>query len=204
MSKEEMKRETRRAAIGLRQANGNDSDTAPVVEGYALLFDTPSDGLDFEETIARGALDGVIERSDVFAVMEHDRRSGVLARSRKGKGTLSLEIDDKGLRYSFELPDTARAQELAEHLRRGEITESSFCFSVEQDEWTRTLEADGTERMTRRIIKIAELYDVSPVFAAAYSATSVDMRGAERLRKEEAERAREFARMDASEALTHI
>lgn len=41
------------------------------VEGYALLFETPSDGLGFTEKIERGALDGVIEKSDVFALLNH-------------------------------------------------------------------------------------------------------------------------------------
>lgn len=169
-------REERRAPLETRESDGG----ARVVEGYALLFDTPSDGLDFIETIAPGALDGVIERSDVFALLDHDRRRGVLARCRHGQGSLSLAVDAKGLRYSFELPDTALAKELAENLRRGEVSESSFAFTVEEDTWERTTAADGTEHWSRRITKIRELYDVSPVYHAAYSATSVDLRGMER------------------------
>ena len=42
-----------------------------MVEGYALLFDTPSDGLNFEEVIDREALEGVVLRSDVFALLNH-------------------------------------------------------------------------------------------------------------------------------------
>ena len=50
----------------------NTDDEKRTVEGYALLFDTPSDGLSFTEKIERGALDGVIEKSDVFALLYHD------------------------------------------------------------------------------------------------------------------------------------
>ena len=146
-----------------------------IVEGYAMLFDVQSDGLPFYETIERGALDGVVERSDVFALLNHSLERGVLARSNKGKGSLSLTLDEKGLKYRFTIPDTAIGKELAENLRRGEIDSSSFGFTVEQDKWEKR--DDGI--WTRRIIKIAELFDVSPVYRAAYSATSVSLRGME-------------------------
>lgn len=140
-----------------------------------MLFDVQSDGLPFYETIERGALDGVVERSDVFALLNHSLERGVLARSNKGKGSLSLTLDEKGLKYRFTIPDTAIGKELAENLRRGEIDSSSFGFTVEQDKWEKR--DDGI--WTRRIIKIAELFDVSPVYRAAYSATSVSLRGME-------------------------
>lgn len=77
------------------------------VEGYALLFDVRSDGLSFEEVIQRGALDGVLEKSNVFALMNHDPGRGILARYKNGEGSLRLEIDQKGLKYRFEAPRTA-------------------------------------------------------------------------------------------------
>lgn len=151
-----------------------------IVEGYALLFDVQSDGLPFHETIARGALDGVIERSDVFALLNHSEDRGVLARSKNGKGSLELSVDEKGLHYRFIRPDTAIGHELEENLRRGEIDQSSFAFSVEEDKWERR--GDGS--WDRRILKIGELFDVSPVYRAAYSATSVSLRGKEAAEKE--------------------
>lgn len=145
------------------------------VEGYALLFDTPSDGLSFEEIIARGALDGVIEKSNVFAYLDHDYRRGVLARSIEGKGTLALTIDTKGLKYRFDAPKTALGDELLEHLRLGNIEESSFAFTVAEETW----EMVGDDNWKRTISKIDQLYDVSPVFDGAYSKTSVYTRGRE-------------------------
>ena len=62
------------------------------VEGYALLFNTDSQpmwGGDLIERIAPTALDGVLERSDVLCLMNHDERRGVLARWRMGEGSLS-------------------------------------------------------------------------------------------------------------------
>lgn len=149
------------------------------VEGYALLFNVPSDGLDIEEIIEPRALDGVIERSNVFALLNHDERRGILARSKKGEGTLSLTVDGKGLRYRFDAPRTALGDELLEYLKRGEVTESSFAFTVAEDVW----EKKG-ETWKRTIKKIDELYDVSPVYDAAYSKTTVYMRGKEQLEQE--------------------
>lgn len=148
------------------------------VEGYALLFDTPSDGLWFEEVIEPKALDGVLSRSDVFALLNHDMNRGILARSNKGQGSMTLSVDAKGLKYRFEAPKTPLGEELLENLRRGEISQSSFSFDVESDTWEK--KDDGTWKRT--VHQIGNLYDVSPVYNAAYSKTSVYMRG-----KEEAE-----------------
>ena len=149
------------------------------VEGYALLWNTPSDGLSFEEIIEPSARDGVIAKSNVFALLDHDRSRGILARSKNGKGTLTLEIDDKGLLYRFEAPKTALGDELLEYLRRGEVSESSFCFTVASDTWEKV----GEDKWRRTIHQIDELFDVSPVYDAAYSKTTVNLRG-----KEQAER----------------
>ena len=151
-----------------------------MVEGYALLFNTPSDNLDFIEVIDRGALNGVIESSDVFALVDHNQNRGVLARSKNGVGTLKLEVDERGLKYSFEAPKTALGDELLENLRRGEIDQSSFSFTVGESDW----EDAGGGVYKRTIRKINKLYDVSPVYTAAYSATTVYARGAEQANSE--------------------
>lgn len=150
------------------------------VEGYALLFGVSSDGLSFEEVIERGALDGVVERSDVFALMNHSQSRGILARSKQGNGSLALTVDSKGLKYRFEAPKTVLGDELLENIRRGEINESSFCFDVEKDTWEK--KSDGTWKRT--ISKIGNLYDISPVYNAAYSKTSVYMRGRDQAESE--------------------
>lgn len=150
------------------------------VEGYALLFGVSSDGLSFEEVIERGALDGVIEKSDVFALMNHSQSRGILARCNQGNGSLSLSVDSKGLKYRFEAPKTALGDELLENIRRGEINESSFCFDVEKDTWEK--KSDGTWKRT--VSKVGNLYDISPVYNAAYSKTSVYIRGKEQAEAE--------------------
>lgn len=166
------------------QVTGEDEEKR-TIEGYALLFDTPSDGLSFTEVIQRGALDGVLAKSDVFALLNHDQSRGILARCKNGQGSLVLSVDDKGLKFRFEAPKTALGDELRENIRRGEIEECSFCFDVEKDTWEK--QKNGSWK--RSIEKIDNLYDIAPVYNGAYSKTSVYMRGKElaeeELRKKE-------------------
>lgn len=165
------------------------------VEGYALLFNKDSKpmwGGDLIERIAPTALDGVLEKSDVLCLMNHDESRGVLARYRMGEGSLSLVVDEKGLKYSFEAPNTALGDELVESLKRGDISESSFAFTVEKDNWEK--KEDGT--YLRTIVQIGQLYDVSPVYYPAYEDTSVAIRSLGERKEEEQ---RELERRKAEE-----
>ena len=152
------------------------------VEGVAVVFNSWSEDLGgFREKIAPGALDGVIERSDIFALLDHDRRRGILGRSNRGdQVSLKLEVRDDGLHYSFEAPETALGDEVLSCLQRGEIDGSSFAFTVLEDQWER-----NGDTYERTITKIDELYDVSPVYSPAYSQTTCDLRGLETLKAEE-------------------
>ena len=129
----------------------------------------------FTEVIAPSALEGVVAKSDILCLLNHNEDKGVLARSNKGTGSLTLEVDEKGLRYSFEAPNTSLGDELLEGLKRGDISASSFAFKVGEDKWTKR--NDGS--YLRTINTIERMFDVSPVYRAAYDATtvSVDTRG---------------------------
>lgn len=152
------------------------------VEGYASVFNSKSKDLGgFTEIIDPSAFEGVIERSDVLALLNHDQDRGVLARSRKGVGSLTLSIDDRGLKYSFDAPHTALGNELIEGLKRGDISTSSFAFTVSGEKWTK--EPDGT--YLRTITQIDKLFDVSPVYNEAYEDTSVALRSLDAVRAEE-------------------
>lgn len=148
------------------------------IEGYALLFNEESQDLGgFVEIISPNALDGVLERCDVLALYNHDSNR-VLARNSYGTGTLSLEIDEKGLKYSFEVPDTTDGNDLFYHIQSGNIRNSSFAFTVDQEGfiWKRS---DG--KYIRIINKFSKIFDVSPVFFPAYKTTSVDIRSIENM-----------------------
>ena len=151
------------------------------VEGYAAVFDSESQDLGgFTEIISRDAFNNIIEESDVMALLNHDMSRGILARSRYGKGTLELSIDEHGLRYKFEAPHTSLGDETLEYLRRGDITSSSFAFCVGKDAW----EKRDNGKYLRRILKVDRLFDVSPVYEPAYLATSVSCRSFEEAKKE--------------------
>lgn len=159
------------------------------VEGYALLFDKASQPMgwagNWVERIAPGALDGVLEKSDVLCVLNHNENRGVLARWRKGEGSLTLEVDEKGLLYRFEAPNTVLGDELLESIRRGDILASSFAFTVEEDQWIKR-----NDKSHERIIKrFGQLFDVSPVYRPAYEDTTVAVRS---LSEMQAQEKREF------------
>lgn len=149
------------------------------VEGYAILFNTPSDGLDWVEIIHDGAVTNeTIANSDVFAKLNHDDGK-VLARSKFGKGSLVLGVDEKGLKYLFEAPNTETGNELLEYLKRGDITASSFAFTIDHTDPNAERWHKENGVLYRDIYKINRLYDVSPVFQPAYSLTTVSARGQE-------------------------
>lgn len=175
----EKKIEIRNNPSGIVTRAEGDSRT---VKGRAVVFNAWSEDLGgFREKIAPGALDGVIERSDIFALLDHRRDRGILGRSKRGdQVSLRLNVTDAGLDYEFEAPDTALGNELLSCLERGEIDGSSFAFTVLEDQWERV----GDEYQ-RTITKIDELYDVSPVYSPAYSQTTCDLRGLETLKAEE-------------------
>lgn len=140
------------------------------VEGYAVVFNSESRDLGgFTEVIQPNALEGVVDKSDILCLLNHNEDKGVLARSNKGTGSLTLEVDDIGLRYSFEAPNTSLGDELLEGLKRGDISTSSFAFRVGSDTWTK--KEDGS--YLRTINTIEQIFDVSPVYFPAYDATSV-------------------------------
>ena len=152
------------------------------IEGYGSVFNERSLDLGgFVEMIAPGAFDGVIERSDVKCYLDHNPGKGILARSRNGKGSLSLVVDEKGLQYSFDAPHTNLGDEVVEGLKRGDYSQSSFAFTVDDEVWTK--EADGT--YLRTITKIGGLYDVSIVANPAYEGTSVALRSLDAFKAQE-------------------
>jgi HK97 family phage prohead protease len=117
-------------------------ENSRTVEGYALVFNSLSKNLGgFYERISPDSLGDVVMRSDIMALLNHNDSRGILARSRFGKGSLSLEIDEVGLKYRFEAPKTALGDELLEYLRRNDITSSSFAFTVSEDIWEK--QTDG-------------------------------------------------------------
>lgn len=157
------------------------SQDSRTVEGYAVVFNSQSEDLGFYETINPAAItEDVLMRSDVFCLFNHDQDK-VLARSKYGTGSLQLQLDEQGLKYSFNAPNTDLGDELLEYLRRGDIDSSSFAFTVSTDKGSEVWTTGTDGRQYREILKIESLHDVSPVWTPAYSSTSVSQRTLDKL-----------------------
>lgn len=157
------------------------SQDSRTVEGYAVVFNSQSEDLGFYETINPTAItEEVLMRSDVFCLFNHDQDK-VLARSKYGTGSLQLQLDEQGLKYTFTAPNTDLGDELLEYLRRGDIDSSSFAFTVSTDEGSEVWTTGTDGRQYREILKIDELHDVSPVWNPAYTSTTVSQRTLDKL-----------------------
>ena len=154
-----------------------------VVEGYASVFNSMSEDLGgFREIIKPGAFANALG-DDVRALYNHDSNY-LLARTKSG--TLELWEDDKGLGYRFEMPNTSYGNDMLELFRRGDLSQSSFGFTVDKDSWRME---DGQH--VRYIESVSSLFDVSPVVYPAYAGSSSGLRSAEPKGEGEAEEARE-------------
>ena len=151
----------------------------PTVVGYGAVFNSESNDLGgFREYIAPGAFDGRLE-DDVRFLVNHDAN---LILARTTNGTLRLSVDEKGLRYEADLPNTSTARDLMELLKNGTISQSSFAFTVEDDSWELK---DGMN--IRTINRVSQLYDVSSVTYPAYNdaTSSVALRSMEEWKEKE-------------------
>jgi HK97 family phage prohead protease len=154
------------------------------VEGRAIVFNSLSRDMGgWKEIIAPEAIESVLKRADVLALLNHNESRGLLARYTAGEGTLILEVDSRGVKYSFEAPNTALGEEVLEGIQRKDIRTSSFAFSVAEggEKW----EKQPDESWIRTVTDFADLYDVSPVYREAYEDTSVARRSLEEARKME-------------------
>lgn len=165
------------------------------IRGYAAVFGKESENLgsdkyQFREVIERGAFDDVLN-DDVRALFNHDP-SLILARSKGGKGTLSIGVDDTGLWYEFTPPDTQAGRDLLVSLERGDVDQSSFGFEVtrEGQKWEETSDGERSYRL-RTIQKVKRLHDVSPVTYPAYPDATVALRSLEQFQQAEQPQANE-------------
>jgi HK97 family phage prohead protease len=134
-------------------------------EGYAAIFDSPSEPLPFIERIKRGAFNRSLTkaRNDIKLLWNHDT-SAVLGSTRAG--TLKLVEDNRGLKVTATLPNTTLGRDAAVLLKRGDVDSMSFGFSVPAggDDWNE----DGSER----VLKSVRLHEVSIVAFPAYTSTA--------------------------------
>jgi len=142
----------------------------PRFVGYAAVFNELSEEFfGFREKVLPGAFVDSIGTDDVRMLFNHDPNY-VLARNKAG--TLLLKEDSHGLYFEATPPNTQFAKDLLESVKRGDITQNSFGFMVEnRSDW------EWDEKESIRSLKKAKLLDVSIVTYPAYPQTSVSVRG---------------------------
>ena len=97
----------------------------------------------------------------------------------------------------FDIPDTTAGRDLRELLRRGDITQSSFGFTIDQEDW----EERAGMKPKRKIMKVKRLFDVSPVTFPAYTDTTVALRSMEAWKNDNNKQNQDTPLRDAAEAL---
>lgn len=137
--------------------------------GYAALYNSwskPLMGLrgEFREQIAPGAFDAAIQKGASLWFM-HDSKQ-IIANTKSG--TLVLESDERGLKYTATLGESQRDQDILDLVKRGVVSEMSFGFRVPEggDQWS------GRDRT----LKSVDLREISLVEVGAYAGTSAEAR----------------------------
>lgn len=178
-SKKMIKRDLYSAGVITREG-GEDSRR---IRGYALVFDTPSvpfvDCEDWymDETIARDAISAeTLAASDIVLTMFHDDHL-LLARSNKGAGGLEYGIDDHGVWFEAEMPDTVDGDKALELVNRGILSGCSFAAGIDPDKVDcESITKDGKEIIHYTIREIAQVYDFTLTHCPRYDTTEVSLR----------------------------
>lgn len=150
--------------VEVRTAEVRAADTDDmIIEGYAAVFNQVANIGPFKEVIDPGAFDGHLT-DDVRLLLNHD--GAPMARTIND--TLELTTDEHGLKYRAVLVDTQQSRDMYAMIKRGDISQSSFAFTIENEE----RQSDGV----RRIMQVGSILDVSPVTVPAYPTTDVNAR----------------------------
>ena len=140
------------------------------VSGYASTFDTYTlfevDGIEYKERIDSHAFDNA-DMSDV--IMQYDHTGRVFART--SNGTLSVSVDERGLKVEADLSTTEASRELYDEIASGLIIKMSFAFKVSEEHY-------DSNSHTRVVDKISKVYDVSAVSIPANPDTEIFARSA--------------------------
>lgn len=158
----------------------DDNTDDMILEGYACVFDQTtligSTDYGFYERIDKGAFNGA-DLTDVPLKYNHTDAVPILARTRNG--SLTLTVDDHGLKIRAKLLDTQDARDMYKRVQEGLIDKMSFAFTVAEQNFNY-----DTEPTTRTIIRFEKIWDVSVVDIPAYDGTSVNARSLELLDSE--------------------
>lgn len=164
-------------------------DGEPIIFGVRSVNLTPwSSTRKVYEVLEPGCITKeLLQRSDVVFNINHSNKvTDVLGRYRNtDKDTLKLELNQRNVKSSCDLPKTNAANDTLELIKRGDISGMSFAFDDDYEDtengvsFERTNEIeDGKEVWIRHVKRVTGLYDVSIVTHPAYEQTSVGTREA--------------------------
>lgn len=173
------------AQLRVREAAEGEAPSR-TIEGYAILFNTPSSPLwkdedgEAREVIAPEAVTKeFLDGCDIKMTMFHDRQL-LLARSKSGEGTLTYVVDETGVKFTFDAPNTADGDKALELVKRGDIGGCSFAFSTRYyDEACverSAVAVNGYTTVTYRVKSMMGIYDFTLTDMPAYPDTSVEVR----------------------------
>lgn len=166
---EEFNKKYQLREVELRDASVQENDGKMILEGYAVVFNSPTvlfkcGETEYKEIIDAKAFDDA-DMSDCCLKYNH---GGMLLARTRGE-SLKLTIDEKGLFFHAELFDTSVSRDVYKLVKEGGLDKCSFAFSVKEH-------AFNEETTTRTILKVEKLYDVAVVDIPAYKDTSVSAR----------------------------
>ena len=159
-----------RTLVSFGAEKKDDDKESYKVSGYASSFDTYTlfevDGIEYNERIDSHAFDNA-DMSDV--IMQYDHTGRVFART--SNGTLSVSVDERGLKVEADLSTTEASRELYDEIASGLIIKMSFAFKVSEEHY-------DSNSHTRVVDKISKVYDVSAVSIPANPDTEIFARSA--------------------------
>ena len=156
-----------------------DNAESRIIDGRSVVYGRESrvihDHLGkYVEIIEQGAVTPeLLARSDIKMTLWHNRER-LLARSNKGVGSLLLTVDDQGVRYRFEAPNTPDGNTALELVRRGDLSGSSFTYYAKPENVRWSKREDGT--IIRRVLKIDYIGEMTIASDEAYKDTTVNAR----------------------------
>ena len=195
--------------LSVREAAPDAEGESRTIAGTAIVFDAESEVLDdwgykFREVIKPEACTmEFLNSQDIKMNMLHDRQLTV-ARANKGKGSLRLSVDEKGVNFEFEAPKCDIGDRCLEMVRRGDYSGCSFEFYPEDYD---VEEREGGKDVKITHKKFRALTAVTIGMDPAYRQTSVNARelqeGTEtfKARKAEEEKEKEREEREKAEAL---
>ena len=170
-----MIKETRLADVKFEETEGK-----MALEGYAIVFNQETiigdEAYGFTEEIDRNSLQDTVMKD---VPMKYNHMDSFLIIARTKNKSLSLSVDNIGLKVRAELLDTNSNQDIYKMVQSGLLDKMSFAFTVDEQTWNR----EG-KLPKRTITKIGRLYDVSVVNTPAYDSTSIYARSLESMELE--------------------